>query len=49
MYLFNSFIYPLLFVIVPLLLNIAFYIFVLFHIEQRAKVKYITLFHISKI
>lgn len=35
------------FVIVPLL-NVAFYIFVLFRIEQRAKVKNITLFHISQ-
>ena len=47
MYLFNSFIYPLLFVIVPLLLIVS-YIFVLFHIKQAAKVKYITLFHCSK-
>ena len=37
------------FVIVPLLLNIAFYIFVLFRIEQAAKVKNITLFHIFQI
>ena len=37
------------FVIVLLLLNVAFYIFVLFRIEQRAKVKYITLFHTSQI
>ena len=35
------------FVIVPLL-NVAFYIFALFNIEQTAKVKYITLFHCSK-
>ena len=37
------------FVIVLLLLNVAFYIFVLFRIEQRAKVKYITLFHTFQI
>ena len=37
------------FVIVPLLLNVAFYVFALFHIEQRAKVKYITLFHTFQI
>lgn len=49
MYLFNSFIYPLLFVIVPLLLLVVFYIFCLFHIKQRAKVKYITLFHTFQI
>lgn len=36
------------FVIVPLL-NVAFYIFVLFHIKQAAKVKYITLFHTFQI
>ena len=45
MYLFNSFIYPLLFVIVPLLLYVVSYIFVLFNIKQAAKIKYITLFH----
>ena len=33
------------FVIVPLLLNVAFYIFVLFRIKQRAKFKNVTLFH----
>lgn len=48
MYLFNSFIYPLLFVIVPLLL-VSLNIFALFHIEQGAKVKYITLFHTFQI
>lgn len=37
------------FVIVPLLLNVAFYIFVLFRIKQGAKVEYITLFHIFQI
>ena len=37
------------FVFVPLLLNVAFYVFVLFRIEQRAKVKYITLFHTLQI
>ena len=48
MYLFNSFIYPLLFVIVPLFL-IVFNVFCLFRIIERAKVKYITLFHIFQI
>ena len=37
------------FVIVPLLLNVAFYIFVLFRIEQAAKVEYITFIHTSQI
>lgn len=36
------------FVIVPLLLLVVSYIFVLFRIEQTAKVKYIALFHISQ-
>ena len=48
MYLFNSFIYPLLFVIVPLFL-IVFDVSCLFHIEQTAKIKYITLFHTFQI
>lgn len=37
------------FVIVPLLLLVVSYIFVLFRIKQAAKVKYITLFHTFQI